>query len=547
MQPVRRTQVALVAAGSAVVLGYIGYRAVPHGAYSPTDALYWSISLFAERVGPTPGGTPAAVDIARFLALGVIAYAAFTAAALVLRDRADAWRVRHLARHHVIVAGTGSGAAAAVDALRSAGNDVVVIDAEPGSREGLGMRAAGALVIPGDATQPSIATAVRVGKARLVIVLTGDDERNLEVLAAAASGIDASGGRTPAFHVAVDDVEAWRELSHAAFAGSTQVVTEFFNVADRAALALLGAAARLSGVYAPGRVLIDGDGPVAVRTVVHLVRRALLEGRRTEILLAGERGSLLRRELASREPWCLEAADVRPADRGRSRPLVAIVCGAARADAAALASGVALARAAAGEHIVVAVQRASSAQGLRLVGLAPPVLHVVATGVETLARELLERSNTEIIAQAKHEDYIRLELERGESPQTNASLVEWDRLPASLKEANRRFAESVGAHVAALGADIRPLAHAPATTKLAIAQPVLEDLARGEHERWISSLEHDGWTPTSGPKDAVAKLHPLLVPWDELPESEREKDRDVFRNLPRMLGLVGYELVLPSS
>ena len=40
----------------------------------------------------------------------------------------------------------------------------------------------------------------------------------------------------------------------------------------------------------------------------------------------------------------------------------------------------------------------------------------------------------------------------------------------------------------------------------------------------------------------MAKRHPLLVPWDELPESEREKDRDAFRNLPQMLGLVGYEL-----
>ena len=130
--------VALIAAGTALVLGYVGYRAVPHNAYSPTDAVYWSISLFAERVGPTPGGTPVAVDIGRFLALGVIAYAAFAAAALALRDRTDAWRVRHFARRHVIVAGTGSAASAAVDALRSAADDVVVIDAEPGSREGLG-------------------------------------------------------------------------------------------------------------------------------------------------------------------------------------------------------------------------------------------------------------------------------------------------------------------------------------------------------------------------------------------------------------------------
>jgi len=538
--------VALIAAGTALVLGYVGYRAVPHGAYSPSDALYWSISLFAERVGPTPGGTPVAVDVGRFLALGVIAYAALAAAALVLRDRTDGWRVRHFARHHVIVAGTGSAASAAVDALRSAADSVVVIDAEPGSREGLGMRAAGAQVIAGDATQPSIASAVRVGKAKLVIVITGEDERNLEILGAAASGIEPEAWRTPAFHVAIDDVDAWRELSHAALAGGARVATEFFNLADRAALALLGAAARLSGAYAPTPVLIEGDGPVAVRTVVHVVRRALLEGRRAEILLAGDRGPLLRGELQTQEPWCLEVADVRPADRGGSRPLVAIVCGAST-DAAALASGVALERADAAERILVAVARAKSAEGLRLLGLAPPGLHVVATGVETLAHELLERSGTEIIARAKHEDYVRRELDRGESAQTNASLVEWARLPASLKEANRRFAESVGAHVAALGAEIRPLAHAPAPTELAIEGPVLDELARGEHERWISSLEHDGWTPTSGPKDAVAKRHPLLVPWGELPESEREKDRDVFRNLPQMLGLVGYELVLPPS
>ena len=211
---------------------------------------------------------------------------------------------------------------------------------------------------------------MRVGTAKLVIVITGEDERNLEILAAASSGIEPEASRTPAFHVAIDDVDAWRELSHAALAGGARVATEFFNLADRAALALLSAGARLSGAYAPSRVLIDGDGPVAVRTVVHLVRRALLEGRRAEILLAGHGGSLLHGQLLSQEPWCLDAADVRSADGGGHRPLVAIVCG-ARTDAAALSSGVALARTGAGEHILVAVARAKSAEGLRLVGLRP--------------------------------------------------------------------------------------------------------------------------------------------------------------------------------
>jgi hypothetical protein len=45
----------------------------------------------------------------------------------------------------------------------------------------------------------------------------------------------------------------------------------------------------------------------------------------------------------------------------------------------------------------------------------------------------------------------------------------------------------------------------------------------------------------------VARLHPDLVPWEELSESDRDKDRDVFRGLPGMLALVGYELVLPPA
>lgn len=43
------------------------------------------------------------------------------------------------------------------------------------------------------------------------------------------------------------------------------------------------------------------------------------------------------------------------------------------------------------------------------------------------------------------------------------------------------------------------------------------------HERWCASKQRDGWTygPT---KDAAAKTHPCLVPYAELPVSDRVKD-----------------------
>jgi hypothetical protein len=533
----------LAAAAAAFVLGYIGYRAVPGGAYSPTDAAYWSISQFYGRVGPTPGGTPWQLNIGRFLALAVVAYAAWMALAAILRDRMEAWWTRRFARNHAIVAGSWPGAIVAVEALREAGKRVVVTDVDPRSREGLGLRETGARVVPGDATEASTGAAVRLAHAELVVLMTGDDQRNLDALGAAMAALGSGRRHAPVFHVAIDDVDVWRELSQAALARHAGIAIEFFNPADRAALALLAAAVELTGDYAPSSVLIDGAGPVATRTVVHIVRRAMLEGRRAEVLLTEERGHRLETELGRQEPWCFEAADVLTVTVSNGRPQLAIVCGAST-DAEALVRGGALTRDAVAGHVLVAVARTGSTDSLRDAGLTPASLRIVSTGTEALASELIESSAIEILARAKHEDYVRRGLERGESPGTNPSLVGWEKLPSALKASNRRFAEMVGAHVTALGATLRPLAHAPAENLLQGDLP-LEDLARAEHDRWVASLQREGWRPTTGVKDAEAKLHPLLVPWEELSERDREKDRDVFRGLPRMLALVGYELVLP--
>ena len=540
-----RTSIVLIATAIAFVLGYVGYRAVPAGTYSPSDAVYWSFSMFYGRVGPTPGGTPWQLDVGRFLALAVIAYAASVAIAALLRDRIEAWFAGRFARNHAVVVGSGPGAMVAVEMLRAARRRVVVTDVDPRSREGLGLRDAGAWVVPGDGTEASAAAAVRLADAKLVILITGNDQRNLDALGAATAALLNTRRPTPVFHVAVDDVDVWRELSQAAFAAHVGIAIEFFNLADRAALALLAAAAELTRDYVPSPVLIDGAGSVAIRTVVHVVRRAMLEGRRAEILLTADTEYPLESELSRQEPWCFEAADVQTVDPTNSKPQLAIVCGSST-DAEALVRGAALTRDGAAGSVLVAVKRTGSVEGLRQAGLTPASLHIVSTGAEALASELIESSAIEIVARAKHEDYVRRGLERGESGQTNPSLVGWEQLPSALQESNRRFAEMIGAHVTALGATLRPLAHAPADG-LALDDALLENLARSEHDRWAASLQRDGWSPTTGSKDAAEKLHPLLVPWEELSEPDREKDRDVFRGLPHMLALVGYELVLPPA
>ena len=74
--------------------------------------------------------------------------------------------------------------------------------------------------------------------------------------------------------------------------------------------------------------------------------------------------------------------------------------------------------------------------------------------------------------------------------------------------------------------------------------PVLEVLARMEHERWMRDKRRDGWH--FGPMDAAMKTTPELVPYEELDEATREMIRISIRSLPEYLNMIGYELYRKS-
>lgn len=53
---------------------------------------------------------------------------------------------------------------------------------------------------------------------------------------------------------------------------------------------------------------------------------------------------------------------------------------------------------------------------------------------------------------------------------------------------------------------------------------LMESLARNVHEVWAAGRLADGWT--YGPvRDDSLRQHPCLVPYDALPESEKDYDR----------------------
>lgn len=72
--------------------------------------------------------------------------------------------------------------------------------------------------------------------------------------------------------------------------------------------------------------------------------------------------------------------------------------------------------------------------------------------------------------------------------------------------------------------------------------PLLEAMAKNVHEVWAKTRISQGWT--SGPKrDDAKKEHPMLVPYTDLPEEEKEYDRNTSKETLRLILKLGFKIV----
>jgi len=119
--------------------------------------------------------------------------------------------------------------------------------------------------------------------------------------------------------------------------------------------------------------------------------------------------------------------------------------------------------------------------------------------------------------------------------------VPWERLSENIRESNRAQACQIPAYLALVGcgcgADDAAL---PAVEAFTPAE--IDAMARQAHQVWEDGKVADGWV--YGPvRDDARKIHPLLhVAWDDLVEAERDKDRDIARNIIPLLRAAGLQV-----
>ena len=152
---------------------------------------------------------------------------------------------------------------------------------------------------------------------------------------------------------------------------------------------------------------------------------------------------------------------------------------------------------------------------------------------------------TEQLARAIHSGYVASEASKGNTDETNSSMVPWESLSDDLRQSNIAQAADIGPKLAEIGAVVVPQSANP--PEFTFTEQEINRLAKREHDRWMRERKASGWR-YGEERDPGRKLHPDLVEWAALSAEEQKKDRETITGLPEKLRGAGYQILrLPAD
>ncbi|MBI2837260.1 MAG: NAD-binding protein [Acidobacteria bacterium] len=554
------------------ILGFARHYAMLGRSYTLKGIIYQSIQLFVmESSGDVDPCVhmPWTLDLARFLSPAIAAYAFVQGLLIVFRDQVRAVRLRRF-RGHVVICGLGRKGMRLVREFRQQGRRVVVVEKDAGNPHVETSWELGAFVIIGDAREAAVLRKAGVQRAQHLISVCADDGANAEVAVLAR---DMAKGRkrgklTCAIHIV--DPQLWTLLREREFtaSGGGSFRLEFFNIFDSGAREVL----REFPLFAeqnpngnPPSVLIVGLGRFGESLIVHMARRWSSEFTRARvtlrILVVDPEASRKLEAMRSRFPLVNTVCALTPLDfdtrkpefrkssllwdaRNRCEMTHVYVC--VDDSSMALCAGLEVLQRVRTEKIQILV-RMTEDTGLAALLREVRSCHeelatLTAFGLldRTCRPGLLDDGTHETLARVIHEAYLRDERHTLGAAAPNPSLVEWEHLPEQVRETNRQQAGDILRKLITVGCGITPWTDYGADNFL-FAEAEIEKLAQEEHGRWVEEKKAHGWKHGLI-RDLQKKLHPDLVPWTDLAESEKEKNRRTVRSIPSCMARAGFQI-----
>lgn len=162
---------------------------------------------------------------------------------------------------------------------------------------------------------------------------------------------------------------------------------------------------------------------------------------------------------------------------------------------------------------------------------------------DVLPADVLDR-----LAEAIHAAYLADRAAEHRELGSEPALRPWSELPEHLRDANRAQAAGYVQHLASLGYAIVPAAAGHEQDLAVVPREDLERLARAEHDRWVDHKVAQGYRyGVRRVEDGPRRFHPSIVPWEDLPEDVRERDRQPLRRMLAQLSAADMRVVHRSG
>ncbi|MBF5005320.1 NAD-binding protein [Diaphorobacter caeni] len=469
----------------------------------------------------------------------------------VFRDNVTQLRVM-FKKHPTVIVGAGrKGRRIAADLRERHHESAVIIERAAGAGDAARvapLRREGHLVIAGDATSQPVLKSAGAHRARRVICFAQEQKTGIQVAGLVRELWSARGdlrGETCDCHVHLDNPQLVDLFRSHVQAEMQPVRVHFFNLHKMVARSLFErfpkelAPALMNGAR---RVRVDliGFGQEAQAILVQGLRvlhLGLPDGVQWHVWVDASTAGKARQTLAARHPMADHIADIRfHGSDAHYRALVddafacpedtlQIVICAHPGDEDNISAAAELLQAVPNARFPV-FARCADIDGLpALLAGTQPRLRLFGNLADFCTVEMICGEQQDRIARAIHADYVGLA--QGTASESDAYKSGWADLGEDARDANRAQADHIAYKLMAVQGDVTR-----------IDGEVLEFLAMTEHQRWAAHRYLNGWR-YGAERDDERRTHPSLLPWFELSEAEREKDRDAVRRLPQLLGLSG--------
>jgi len=557
-----------------LILGYIGfdkYTRSLNSNYSVTDLFYLTLQLTTIESGAISGPISWELEVARFLTPLVAAYTAVLAVAAIFRKQLDLLRMRML-RGHTIICGLGEKGWLLASELRLVGGDVVVIEIDPSNSHIDLCREMGIIVLERDARETENLAVASIKTANNLVAVCGDESINAEIAVAARQ---LSVGRKRAalncsIHITNPKLyDLLRELEFG-FETFPNFRLEIFNIYERGARYLVSEYTDLNQESnqgkKPGCILVVGCSCLGQNLVLQIARtwhetwRAA--GTKLDLTVVDQNAEIKISQLAAMYPDLPEcchltllnyAAEDLEFQKGK---FLFNVSGKCEFNAIficldettrGLVSALNLRQRLGSSQPPIILYLPEDSGIAKLLadeqGSSKPSHNIIPFRLvqSTCTPDLVINGMHEILARSVHEDYLQQRLAEGVQMGQKRSMVSWEALPEDLRESNRRQVDHIRLKLAQIGYGIEPL-HDWDAGDFQFSPDEVDKMAQMEHNHWMEERLHAGWQFTPGPEDPGNKTHPDILPWDQLTETAREKDRQTIYELPRILARAGFQV-----